>query len=66
MSKPGQNKGEHNFKAKLTETQVKEIFLDDTHTQEQLALKYNVTQSTINHIKKGRTWAWLTAKIKQS
>lgn len=63
MSKPGQNKGEKNFKAKLTEADVCAIFLDDSHTQEQLAAKYNVTQSTINHIKKGRTWAWLTKKL---
>lgn len=64
MSKPGQNKGEKNFKAKLTQAQVIEIFQDTTHTQEQLASRYNVTQSTINHIKKGRTWAWLTKNLK--
>lgn len=63
MSKPGQNKGELNFKAKLTEDQVKEIYLDEIHTQEQLAMKYNVTQSTVNHIKKQRTWKWLTIKL---
>lgn len=63
MSKPGENRGEENFKAKLTEEQVIDIFIDSTHTQQQLALRYNVTQSTINHIKRQNTWKWLTSKL---
>ena len=60
MSKPGQNKGIKNVKAKLGEADVLAIYRDTTKTQQALAEKYGVTQSTINHIKTGRTWSWLT------
>lgn len=63
MSRPGKNKGEKNFKAKLTQADVKAIFLNTDKTQQELAKQYGVTQSTINHIKTGRTWSWLTAKL---
>lgn len=63
MSKPGNNRGEKNIKSRLTEADVKEIYLCDNKTQQQLAEQYGVQQSTINHIKKGRTWRWLTAKL---
>lgn len=65
MSKPGDNKGEKNFKSKLSEADVKLIYLCDTKTQEDLAKQYGVNQSTINHIKKQRTWKWLTSKIER-
>lgn len=63
MSKPGENRGEKNIKSKLTEADVKTIYLCSDKTQQKLAERYGVQQSTINHIKKGRTWRWLTAKI---
>ena len=61
--RPGQNKGTKNVKAKLTEDDVIAIFLDTAKTQQSLALHYGVTQATVNHIKKGRTWTWLTSKL---
>lgn len=66
MSRPGQNKGIKNIKAKLGEPEVKAIFLSEGKTQQALALQYNVTQSTINHIKTGRTWSWLTKTLVKS
>ena len=55
--------GTKNIKNKLDEDIVVKIFSDNKHTQKQLAERYNVTQSTINHIKKRRTWRWLTQKV---
>jgi len=66
MSRPGQNKGIKNIKAKLSEADVKAIFVSKEKTQQALALQYNVTQSTINHIKTGRTWSWLTKTLDKS
>jgi len=63
MSKPGNNQGEKNFKSKLTEQDVEYIFLCEGMTQQALAELYSVNQSTINHIKKQRTWKWLTSKL---
>jgi hypothetical protein len=60
MSRPGHNKGINNIKAKLSEADVIAIFLNKGKTQQALANQYNVTQSTITHIKTGRTWSWLT------
>ncbi len=60
MSRPGQNKGTLNFKNRLSEDQVLSIFRDKDSTQEELAQRYRVSQSTISHIKSGLTWAWLT------
>ena len=64
--RPGQNKGTDNVKAKLTEEDVKAIYLNTTKTQHALAKQYGVTQSTINHIKTGRTWKWLTKALANS
>lgn len=58
--KPGSNRGRANFKSKLTEEEVLAIY----HSKEKqitLAKRYNISQATVNHIKKGRTWAWLTS-----
>ena len=63
--RPGQNKGTENVKAKLTEDDVRAIFLNTSKTQQALALQYGVTQSTINHIKTGRTWSWLTKTLEK-
>jgi predicted XRE-type DNA-binding protein len=62
--KPGENRGVKNFKAKLTEDDVIFIYLCENMKQEELAAKFNVTQSTINHIKRARTWKWLTNKYR--
>ncbi len=61
--RPGQNKGIKNVKAKLSEANVAAIFLDTVKSTKALALCYGVTQSTINHIKAGRTWSWMTNKL---
>ena len=66
MSRPGKNKGVNNVKAKLTEADVIEIYQSEGKTQQALAAQYGVTQSTINHIKTGRTWSWLTKKCPKS
>lgn len=65
MSKPGDNRGEKNIKSKLTEADVRVIYLCLDKTQQQLAELYHVQQSTINHIKRGRTWRCLTSKLDQ-
>jgi hypothetical protein len=64
--RPGQNKGIKNVKAKLSEANVTAIFLDTIKSTKALALHYGVTQSTINHIKAGRTWSWLTKALGKS
>lgn len=53
-------RGVNNIRNQLTEEDVIEIYDDNTSTQHALAKKFGVSQSTINHIKKGRTWKWLT------
>lgn len=53
-------KGIDNIRNKLTEADVLDIYHNDELNQIQLGEKYKVSQSTINHIKHGRTWAWLT------
>jgi len=63
MSRPGENRGAKNFRAKLKDEDVIAIYQSKDKTQEQLASEYGVTQSTINHIKTGRTWSWLTKKL---
>ncbi len=63
MSRPGQNQGAKNFKAKLKDEDVIVIYLSEDKTQQELAAKFGVTQSTINHIKTGRTWSWLTKTL---
>ncbi len=63
MSKPGDNKGVSNVKNKLSEEDVIAIFTDTKMTQHSLAKKYEVSQGTINHIKKMRTWGWLTKDL---
>lgn len=55
-------KGTDNIRNRLTEDQVLTIYTDEVNTQNSLALRYGVSQSTINHIKKKYTWAWLTDK----
>lgn len=62
MSRPGSNKGILNVKNRLSEDDVLSIYRDKESTQEQLADRHRVSQSTISHIKNGRTWAWLTQK----
>ena len=66
MSRPGQNKGIKNIKAKLSEADVAAVFLNTDKSKKELACQYRVTQSTINHIKAGRTWAWLTKTLDKS
>lgn len=53
-------RGTGNIRNKLTTEDVLIIYRDHATTQTELANRYGVSQSTINHIKRGRTWAWLT------
>lgn len=53
-------KGTDNIRNRLTEDDVLEIYNNTELTQHGLAKKFGVSQSTINHILKGRTWKWLT------
>lgn len=53
-------RGTNNIRNRLSESDVLEIYSNDTQTQHELATRYGVSQSTINHIRKGRTWVWLT------
>ena len=53
-------RGTDNVRSKLSEEDVLAIYEDVEHTQHWLAEKYGVSQSTINHIRKGRSWRWLT------
>lgn len=62
--RPGSNRGKENFHNKLTEEDVIFIFTCEHLTQSELATRFSVSQSTINHIKRQRTWKWLTENIK--
>lgn len=53
-------KGTDNIRNRLTEDEVLDIYNDTETTQHGMAKKYGVSQSTINHVRKGRTWKWLT------
>lgn len=53
-------RGTDNIRNRLTEDDVMTIYEDESNTQHWLAKKYGVSQSSINHLKKGRTWVWLT------
>lgn len=59
MAKPGRNRGTKNFRNKLSEREVLTIY-KSARKQMVLAVHYGVSQSTIAHIRSGRTWAWLT------
>ena len=56
------NLGEKNNKSKLKVYEVKKIkklLQDDKFTQNYIAAMYNISQSTISHIKNNRTWNYL-------
>lgn len=65
MSKPGKNQGEKNFRSRLKEADVLAIYGCTDQTEHELAEKYGVSQPAINHIRTGRTWAWLTGAQKK-
>ena len=54
--------GEKNVNHKLTEQQVKEIYLSNLSTYK-LAEIYNVSRTNISFIKNKKQWKWLTDKI---
>lgn len=59
--KYGFKKGDGNVKAKLTVDDVLYIYRNpDGLTQHNLADIYGISQSAVNHIMKGRTWAHVT------
>lgn len=53
-------KGTRNIRNRLTEEDVMAIYNSQDVSQTELGKRYGVSQSTINHIIKGRTWQWLT------
>ena len=53
-------KGVDNIRSKLTEDEVLTIYNDTESTQHELANRFGISQSAVNHIRKGRTWEWLT------
>lgn len=58
--------GSKNGRAKLSEEQVKEIInllLSKQYTNADIAQKFNVSATTISHIKNKRTWTYLTEHI---
>lgn len=55
-------RGENNHANKLTEEDVKEIYLSDLGCTT-LSKKYNVSPTNIRYIKKGLQWRWLTEKL---
>lgn len=67
MAKPGNNKGTSNFRSKLSEKDVIFIYTcnENDLSQTNLAKRFGVTQGTINHIRKGRTWSWLTSGLNE-
>jgi len=58
------NYGTRNPGAKLTELQVKNILMDGTSSHMELASKYGVGRTTIQHIRFGKTWKYLGIKSK--
>lgn len=54
--------GENNHNHKLTEEQVKEIYLSKLKISE-LAKLYNVSETNISYIKHKKQWGWLTDKL---
>lgn len=57
-------KGEKNFKARLSEEDVRWIYENPRGlTQYQLAVIYAITQPAVCHIRTGRTWRHVTEKI---
>lgn len=64
--RPGSNRGKENFQNKLTEEDVIFIFTCSSLSQSELASRFSVSQSTINHIKRQRTWKWLTDQHKKA
>lgn len=61
--KPGQPAGENHASARLTEDHVREILqrLLAGDKQADIAADFNVSRSHISHIRRGRSWAHLTA-----
>ena len=57
----GYARGERNFKAKLTDEQVREIklALKSGVPRQELADKYGAPRERIKAIDIGKTWAWL-------
>lgn len=54
------NRGERHGQSKLTEESVKEILrLKGVETQEVIAKRFGVAQTTVSHVMRGDSWAWL-------
>jgi hypothetical protein len=52
-------RGERIHSNKLTEGQVIAIY-KDARIEREIAAAYQVSKGTVNHIRSGRSWAWLT------
>ena len=55
------NRGSRHGMSKLTEDHVRELraLAASGEPQKDLAIRYNVSQTTISNILNGRTWGWL-------
>lgn len=58
-------RGTKNLSHKLTEQQVKEIYLSKLNNNK-LAKKYNVSHTNIYYIKNKKQWKWLTDELDNS
>jgi hypothetical protein len=64
--RPGSNKGQDNFKNKLTNEDVIFIYTNKNVSQGELARKFQISQSTISQIRNSKTWVWLTSTLKDN
>lgn len=54
-------RGEHHYRAKLTESDALRI-MADSRSLSVIAREYGVSHSTVDGIKTGKTWRWLTKR----
>jgi len=67
MIKSGRNScGEKHPSSKLTEDQVKEIFLNSTSIQAELAKRFGISHTVISLIKSGKIWKHITNQLKDN
>lgn len=59
------NRGEKNWSAKLSRTQVLAIY-NSTGPHLEAAVKYGVTRQQVGQIRSGKKWAWLTQPEKKA
>lgn len=60
----GQHRGEKHPRAVLTNKSVRQIIkmFDDGFSNREIGERFGVDRTTIGHIKKGKTWGWLSGR----